>query len=179
MIPIDPADDCTWKPGGGIPGFNRFELGAVNLVFYRRDGGGQRLLLERPAWLHAVYLPEEPGHGDYYYELGLADTSGDDRLDHQDAMTLWASAPDGSDLRRVWLPAGQVASTGFREPLSGDLFTSLLRDTDGDGRLSPFDQPQLVRLALGDTTAVTVVSDALVERINDIVFGSATATKQF
>jgi len=165
-----PIEAYTWKPSGPLGGYHGVGVDAVNLVFCRRDGRGTRLLLDRPAWVRTLYIPEEPGRP-YLYDLAVADTNGDDRLDGMDGLTLWRSATDGSGLVPVWLPAGDVAPTSYREPLSGDLFGTVTRDTDGDGRITEYDRPALFRVALGDTTARMVVPDSVMARIEGIVFG--------
>ena len=177
LNPINPQAQYTWKLEGTIGGYQRVPLRAVNIVFYRRDGGGDRLLLEQPAWIHAVFLPADPSER-FYYEIATADTNDDDRLNEDDDATLWSSRADGSDLRLVWMPPGRVESNRFREPLSGDVFGTLVTDSDGDGMVTRYDRSQLFRIALGDTLARSVVSETLVSRLREIVFGETIATSR-
>jgi hypothetical protein len=142
----------------------------VNIVFYRRDGSSDHLLMEKPAWINAVLIPDNPADR-YFYEISISDTNGDERLDIKDNMTLWSSEPDGTGLSPVWMPAGEVESTRYREPLSGDFFGTIVKDTDLDGSITQYDRPNLFRLSIGDTVATSVVTEAMVKRIHNIVFG--------
>lgn len=165
----DPTTDYTWKSGMIGGDYTNVRLQAVNVVFYRRDGSQDRLLLDQPAWIQGILLPKDQS-GLYFYEMATADTNGDDRIDGDDGITLWSSRADGSDLRVVWMPRGEVAPTRYREPSSGDLFGTVVSDTDEDGEFTEYDQHELFRIAIGDTVARSVVSPEIVERIQAIVF---------
>ena len=167
---VDPRANYTWKSGLIGGDYRIIQLRAVNVVFYRRDGRDERLLLNRPAWVQAVLLPQTPD-SPYYYELAVSDTNGDGRIDQTDAITLWTSGSDGSDLRLVWMPDGRVEPKRYREPMSGDLFGTVVDDTDGDGEITEYDRHELFRVAIGDTSARAVVSKSTIAEIEDIVYG--------
>jgi hypothetical protein len=173
----DPAADYTWKHGAISEDYATVRLQAVNIVFYRRDGSAERLLVDRPAWIQSVLLPRHAGDL-YFYEMAIADTNGDDRIDGDDGLTLWSSRPDGTDLRIVWLPQGEVAPTRYREPVSGDVFGTVVKDTDHDGAITEYDRHELFRIAIGDTVAEAVVSEQVVEEIEAIVFGGGASSGQ-
>ena len=164
-----------WSAGVGFAGYRRIPLQAVNIVFYRRDGTDAHLMLDSQAWVEAVYLPYDAAgyrrEERYYVELATADTNGDGRVGRGDDVTLWSISPSGRDLSLIWLPPGDVIARGEREPLSGDLFFTHRQDTDGSGTIDEHDQPMLMRVALGDTVARTVVPAAMIEVIRGIVFG--------
>ena len=160
----------TWKQSVAIGDYARAPVHGVNIVFYRRDGSAVKLLLEQPAWISAVLVPNRKGD-QFYYEMAFFDTNGDDRLDQKDDLSLWTSEKDGSNLVEVWMPAGQIEVTRYREPLSGDLFGTIVRDTDLDGAITEYDQPALFRMAIGDTVAMPVVPEAIVSKVHNIVFG--------
>jgi hypothetical protein len=94
----------------------------------------------------------------------------DGRVGRGDDVTLWSISPSGRDLSLIWLPPGDVIARGEREPLSGDLFFTHRQETDGNGTIDEHDQPLLMRVALDDTVARTVVPAAMIEVIRGIVF---------
>jgi len=162
--------DYTWKSGSFGGDYQSIRLHAVNLVFYMRDGGSERLLLDQPAWIQSVLLPKESS-ALYYYELAVSDSNGDDRIDRLDNLTLWSSNNDGTDLQLVWMPNGEVAPIRYREPKSGDLFFTVSDDSDGNGEIDEYDRVEMFRIAVGDTISKAVVSDATVAKIEEVVFG--------
>lgn len=173
-IMVNPPDDeYRWHPGNSYGGYMRMPLSAVNVVFYRRNGSEDRLLLDRPAWVEAVYLPAHRGEA-YYYEIAVLDRNGDGRITGYDGMTLWTANPDGTGLHIIWLPPGEIRTDPYHEPLSGDLFGTMCQDTDGDGKITEYDQPELFRMALGDTASRSVVSAQTMARLKEISFPQAS-----
>lgn len=166
----DPAADYSWKSGIIGDDYTNVRLQAVNIVFYTRDGSKDRLLLDQPAWIQGVLLPKNRS-GRYFYEIAISDTNGDDRIDGEDGITLWSSEPDGTDLDMVWMPSGEVSPNRYREPASGDLFGTVVSDTDNDGEITEYDRHELFRIAIGDTVSRSVVSLDVIERIEGIIFG--------
>lgn len=164
-----PGDEYRWHPGNSYGEYTRVGLQAVNVVLYRRDGSEDRLLLDCPAWVEAVYLPAHRGEP-YYFEIAASDKNGDGRITGYDGMTLWTANPDGKDLHIIWLPPGEIRTDPYREPLSGDFFGTMCQDTDGDGKITEYDQPELFRMALGDTASRSVVSAQAMTRLKEISF---------
>lgn len=161
-----------WKPNGNLAGHVRASVGGVNLVFCRRGGGKSSVLLDRAGWISSVFLPTQ-GEGQLFYELALADTNGDDRVDSRDSLALWVSEANGSNLRLVWMPSGQVEPNWYSEPPSGDQVLSVTYDTNSDGEINEYDQPELFRLSLGDTAATSLVSPESMAELNEIAFGKS------
>jgi len=102
------ADDSEYSRS------SRGDGAIVNVAFL--EGGGARLLLDRPARIRRVAFPGASTSRDggaaredslrwMVYEMALDDTDGNGRIDELDSRTLYVSGLDGRGLRRV-LPRG-------------------------------------------------------------------------
>jgi hypothetical protein len=96
----------------------RYESGTgaldMNVIFL--DGDGARLLLDRPGFIHRVYLPGEGEvQGDTQstwitYRMALEDADGNGRLNDLDPPGLYVTDRDGRGLRPVLRPPLQYGS---------------------------------------------------------------------
>jgi hypothetical protein len=80
------------------------ELGAVNLLFFKGDFQDAHLLLDRRAYVAVIDVPtpKDSLQSVILYELVVADTNGDGRLNALDRRELYVSDLVGRNLR--WVP---------------------------------------------------------------------------
>lgn len=126
-----------------------------NLLFTGPGEGAGRLLLDRPARIARVDLPDtgQTGRPWIAYRIAFQDTNGDGRLTRSDRSDLYASTLGGDSLRRV-LPEGL-------RPLEHAPF--------GDGR-------RILVLALEVPADTTLPEERWRERA--LVYDPATGTTQ-
>ncbi len=177
---------------GGIQSFSlsnyesnyyRYGLGSGdynNILFYKKDGSGAHLLLDRKAAISDLYYPhdvqrygsetEPPPVRYLLFGIVDADYNGDGFLTPKDAVAAYVADLDGRNLKRISPPNTQLLAWNF-DAENGLAYISYVEDTNKDRFFNLKDQTSMVVVDLA-TGAIkhSVVDQKLIDKVKSIVF---------
>jgi len=148
-----------------------------NAIVRNRVSGEQELILDGPAQIQEVTLPDpecDAGEGDVpcgivLWKMRIQDTNHDSVINRDDALTVAVSHADAKDLRVVTPSSATVLASQW-DPEANKFYFLIVEDTNGDGSFSGEDGSEILETsATNATLAQAVVAPSVMERLAQAV----------
>lgn len=141
----------------------------VNVLVRNAETGNMHLALDENAVVYTLEYPtehpaDEPDADDFppvgvlFWEIASTDSSGDGVIDDDDDLGAYLSDADGRNLKRITPVPSRVLERTY-DKRRNVLLLSVLRDTNGDGKLDDKDHVSLVESSVASRTLVREVLD--------------------